>query len=92
METTHTEPYQGDDLDGVLRGIREELRAANEAGDTGKAAHLEQRVRETRQGSRFAEAGAEQGLVEHLAAGGALRVAEPVNKGQRAGHGALPPS
>ena len=59
-----TEPNE-DDLDGVLRRIERELRAA-------------------RLGSRYAEVGADPGLVEHLAAGGSLQVQQPMHatKGQ----------
>jgi HK97 family phage major capsid protein len=73
------DPYAGDDLDSVLRGIQAELRAANERGDTAKARELEQLAGAARQGSRYAEEGADPSLVEHLAAGGSLRVQPPAN-------------
>jgi hypothetical protein len=66
------EPYLGDDLDGVMRGIYAELRAQNVQG-----ALRGERQPLQHGGSRFAAEGASEEVLDTLAAGGAVHVRPP---------------
>ena len=65
------EPHLGDDLDAVLRGIRAELRAENDARGArpARVSESERALLAQRGGSRFAAPGATDDVLDTLAAG-----------------------
>src|SRR5438552_949797 len=83
----YAEPRLGDDLDAVLRGIRDELRTENDARGArpARVSERERALLAQRGGSRFAAPGATDDVLDTLAAGGAVQVRDPLPRGGAGG-------